>query len=427
MNLARLNHILIPADRRGRDRLRLSPAGRLARPLVHLYEALSEEGRAVFLLWLVSGAVGVNVHANQLYLLWSGLAGLIIASVLLRGAFRMPDVALTIEVPPRVTAGEDVPLTAVLTNTGPREHQAVRVRGPLLPWDGRWTAPPPAVPRLAPGQTARAPLRARFSARGPHDLDRFTAQALVPLGLTQGPATRSGDVRFLVLPRLARVASLRLPTAARYQPGGVALASRTGESMELLGVRPYRPGDPVRDLHARLWARRGAPVVREYRQEYFTRVGVVLDTDRAAASEDAFEAAVSLTAGLVAHLIRDDALVDLLVLGDQLHRLPLGRSLGTLDQALDLLACVQRGPPLDPTRLLRDLEPHLPTLSCLVFVTPRRDDARRRFEAGVTAAGTPCRVVHLAARHPAPATDALTSLPLTDLQRALAEDRELHL
>src|SRR5690606_26014556 len=118
-----------------------------------------------------------------------------------------------------------------------------------------------------------------------------------------------------------------------------------------------RPGDAVRDLHARSWARTGVPVVREYQQEYFTRVGVVLDTD----IEDAerLEAAVELAAGVIAHLSRGEALVDVLVVGDRVHELLVGRSLGYLDQALELLATVERGPRFRADDLLRQLHPHL--------------------------------------------------------------------
>src|SRR5262249_59829460 len=96
--------------------------------------------------------------------------------------------------------------------------------------------------------------------------------------------------RFLVVPKLARVEHVSTPLGRRYQPGGVALASKTGESMELIGVRPYRAGDVVRDLHAKSSARLGFPVVREYVQEYFTRIGVVLDTDRTISTPEQLEA-----------------------------------------------------------------------------------------------------------------------------------------
>jgi uncharacterized protein (DUF58 family) len=186
---------------------------------------------------------------------------------------------------------------------------------------------------------------------------------------------------------------IAMPLGGRHQPGGVALASKSGESMDLLGVRPYRPGDPVRDLHARSWARTGTPVVREYQQEYFSRVGVVLDTDLAVADDTLLEAAISLAAGVVAHLSRGEALIDLLVVGDQVHDMTLGRSLGFLDQALDVLACVRSGPALSPDALLFRLAPYLPRLSGLILVALAADDSRQRFADRVRGYGVTCHVV----------------------------------
>ena len=179
--------------------------------------------------------------------------------------------------------------------------------------------------------------------------------------------------------------------ATRHQPGGVALASKSGEAMDLLGVRPYRPGDPVRDLHARSWARTGIPVVREYQQEYFTRVGVVLDTDGADPAR--LEAAVELAAGVIAHLSRGEALVDVIVAGDKVHELTVGRSLGYLDQALDLLATVERGPKLRPVDLLRRLEPYLDRLSGVLVIALSESEERKALQRGIEQRGIACSTI----------------------------------
>jgi uncharacterized protein (DUF58 family) len=236
-------------------------------------------------------------------------------------------------------------------------------------------------------------MRARFSFRGEHHLDPFHARELLPLGLALGPAIATGGCRFLVVPKIADVARVTTPRGRRHQPGGIALASKTGESMDLLGVRPYRPGDPVRDLHARSWARLGTPVVREYQQEYFSRIGVVLDTDEEIASERQREAAISLAAGIVATLSRGEALIDVIVVGRQVHTLTVGRSLGYFEQALDLLACVEDKGPFDGEDLLSRLAPHLPELACVVFVALAWDEARAAFYGRVQQLGVGCSAV----------------------------------
>lgn len=393
MNLARLNHILIPSTSVGRQRWRRGWTGRAAVSLFGLYRVLTPRGRIMALTTLLAGGLGLQVESTQVYVLFSALLAVLAAALLVRRPFDLSGVRLRVRAPKRVAVGDEVRMQVELCHDGDQHHYHVRVQGPRLPWDGRWVADAPWVQELAPKRTATLVARARFLARGEHQLDPFEASALVPLGLCAGRGVHSDPCRFLVVPRIAPVARLTTPQTMRYQPGGVALASRTGESMELLGIRPYRPGDSLRHLHARSWARLGTPVVREYQEEYFTRVGVVVDTDVTGARERRLEASLSLAAGLVAWLSRGEALIDLLVVGGEAHSLTLGRSLGYLDQALDLLACVGPGAPFDPDRVASMLDSHVARLSCILFVTTRWDDSRRLFVRRIRAAGAVCKSI----------------------------------
>lgn len=374
INFARLNHILLPDTKAARDRFRRGLAARLLAPATWLYGALSQEGRVLAVASLLVAFFGIDVQASDVYVLWAAIAGLFVGSLAVRPLYRLPGVSLHVRAPRRVTVGEELRFAVELRNDGPRDALAVRILGPFLPWDGTWTGGRQAVAQLRPGATACVEVTARFVARGEHHLDPFGAAALVPLGLAVGQAIWSPEVKFLVVPKIAHVARLSMPFGRRHQPGGVALASKTGESMDLLGVRPYRPGDPVKHLHARSWARAGVPVVREYQEEYFTRVGVVVDTSYS--DERRFEACVSLAAGVVACLSRGEALIDLLVVGGELHDLTIGRHLGFLDQALDLLAIAAPSrKPLSADELAARLAPHLGRLSAVITVSTSRDPA----------------------------------------------------
>jgi uncharacterized protein (DUF58 family) len=372
INFARLNHILIPQTKAGRDRLRQGWIGRMLAPIAGFFGALSDEGRTLATASLIVGGFGLDVRSSEVYLLWAALVALLLGSLLVQRFFRIEAVRLEVSVPRRVTIGEELRFTLTLHNEGDREEHALRVRGPFLPWDGRWVSEEPRVAALRPGGVTRVEATARFSDRGEHHLDPFSVAALVPLGLAVGPSIDSSGCKFLVVPKIARVLRLTTPMGRRHQPGGVALASKTGESMDLLGVRPYRPGDPVRHLHAKSWARLGEPVVREYQEEYFSRIGVVVDT--AIADARTLEATISLAAGVVARLSRGEALIDLLVVGGEVHDLTIGRHLGFLEQALDLLACVQPSKePVAAEALLSRLSPHLHRLSCVILVSSSWD------------------------------------------------------
>ncbi|MBX3189440.1 MAG: DUF58 domain-containing protein [Labilithrix sp.] len=392
IDFARLNHILIPKGNEERERFRRSLLGRAVTPLVSVFwGSLTDEGRTLIVVTLLVGAFGVDTRQATAYVFFSVLAGLLAGSFVAARRLRLDGVAVRAFAPRRVTVGE--PVTFTIACSAPKERRdalahPIRVRGPFLTWDGQWLDEAPreiVLPESGDGETR---MRAKFVSRGLHHLDPFTAAAVAPLGIACGPRLSSEAVKLHVVPKIANVVRLPEATSARHQPGGIALASKSGEAMDLLGVRPYRPGDPVRDLHARTWARTGIPVVREYQQEYFTRVGVVLDTD--ADDPDRLEAAIELAAGVIAHLSRGETLVDVLVVGDEVHELTVGRSLGYLDQALELLASVDAVRKAPPGALLRRLRPYLDRLSSVVVVALGEGEERRSLERGITGRGIVC-------------------------------------
>lgn len=361
-----------------------------------LYSRLSREGRVLATIAIISIMFSFDVGRTESFVLFAVLMALVTGSVLWARTMSAKGLSLKVSTPKRVSVGEDACFTVSITNQGSLVQQSLRLEGPFLPWDGRWILGHAGIDEIQPNDTKSITLKARFSARGEHELDSFDLGVLVPFGITQGTPVSATAGRFVIVPKLAKIAKITLPQARRYQPGGIAQASKVGDAMDLRGVRPYRPGDPVRDLHARTWARVGYPVVKEYQQEHFTRIAIVVDTDDSAAlSTERFEAAVSLTAGITARLTRGEALIDLLVLGDKAISLTLGRSLGSLDQALDALATVEPGKPFSPGAVLAPLAPHMTSLSSCVLVLFSWDTQRKEVVRKIRNQGVSCLVLVL--------------------------------
>jgi len=387
---ARLNHILIPKTKADRDRVRATRVGRLFNSLFALWGSLTDEGRTLSVVLPLAAAVAIDVQRSTAYLVATVLVGLLLGSLVAARSLALHRTTVVASSPRRVTVGEEVTFSVTCRReAGP--PVAVRVRGPFLPWDGTWTADRPEEIVLSHGDAATTTMKARFIARGLHHLDPFTAAAIAPLGLACGPRKESDGAKVWVVPRIANVTRLPLAIATKHQPGGVALASKAGESMDLLGVRPYRPGDPVRDLHARTWARTGKPAIREYQQEYFTRVGVILDTGFR--NSEVLESAIELAAGVIAHLSRGEALIDVLVVGEVIHELTVGRSLGYLDQALELLSAVESGAPLKAESLIARLEPHLAQLSTVFAIVSPEAASSHVLEQRLRDHGLACTLI----------------------------------
>jgi uncharacterized protein (DUF58 family) len=408
--LARLNHILVPTVQRAQARRRARRGGRRWVRLSWVFARLSREGRALSSMASLSLLFGADLGRSESHVLSLAAISVIISALLFSRAYRLGSVSTTTSLPQRVAVGDELSVVIELSNDGKKDLHHLRTEPPALPWDGRFIELPADIGTLASGTRQRVSARARFSARGAHHLDPFRVAALVPLGIAQGASQETQPVSFMVVPRVARVTQVTTPVNRRHQPGGIAGASRTGDATDLAGVRPYRAGDPLRDLHARSWARHGTPMVRQYQEEYFTRIGVVVDTDVAARTPEHLEAALSLTAGIIARLCRGEALVDVLVTGDRAERLSLGRNRASLERALDVLGAVQPATSFASDSLLGQLGPHLGQLSSVVLVALDWDETRAAFVAAIEAQAV--SVVVFVVGDEAEATPRVTRIPL---------------
>jgi uncharacterized protein (DUF58 family) len=199
-----------------------------------------------------------------------------------------------------------------------------------------------ALPALPPG--GETEIRAEIVPLRRSHL-RFTGVTVArpdPLGLCRASVTVPAPQSILVLPRRYPLPAIELPGSRRYQPGGVALAGSVGDSEEFVALREYRPGDPLRRIHWRSWAKAGKPVVKEYQDEFILRHALVLDTfAKTGLEEDSFEEAVSVAASFAWSVQTQDSLLDLMFVGHQAYCFTAGRGVGHAERMLEILACVQ--------------------------------------------------------------------------------------
>ncbi len=346
MNLRELNYILIPRSTERFDGFNRTRTGRFIQFVTTPLHSLTREGQVLVVATLVAGAAGIDVRFSHLYLVFCGLVGLLVSAFLTRPIARIDGVELRIEHPPRVAAGEAVRFTAVVRNTGDQPVYALRVHGPFLPWDGTWIERRPGIGHLAPGAEARVNLSASFLVRGERYIGRFYVASIRPLGLMNGRRVVSEQVRLRVVPPVVPI-NAPPPHAVAAPPEGKSRTRVRGESFELLGVRPYRRGDRLRDLHARSWARLGEPMVREYRTAMRRRVRVALFGAMQTPDREGFDGAASLAASLVAWAARDETRVELVAATAEPGTIIVGHDGSAFERALDMLATVQPGQPAD--------------------------------------------------------------------------------
>lgn len=121
----------------------------------------------------------------------------------------------------------------------------------------------------------------------------------------------------------------------------MALASGVGDSEEFLSMRDYRPGDPLRRIHWKSWAKAGVPIVKEFQDEFFVRHALILDTFQETGPGDLFEEAVSIAASFVCTVPTRESLLDLMFVGTKSYCFTSGRGIGGEDRMLEILGSVR--------------------------------------------------------------------------------------
>lgn len=184
-----------------------------------------------------------------------------------------------------------LPVTARLTVDATRLLEGDEVRGVVdLDWAGRLDVEvllrtPAGLVPVAPARwtlpattgPVRLPVVLRADLWGRHTAGELWVRARAPRGLLvwQGRVAVGPPLR--VLPRVERLNRLLDPAESRAV-AGVHRSRRIGDGYEFAELRPYVPGDRLRDLNWGATARARRPYVNRHHPELSGEVLIVLDT-----------------------------------------------------------------------------------------------------------------------------------------------------
>jgi uncharacterized protein (DUF58 family) len=206
--------------------------------------------------------------------LWRFPAAAWLLALTLEGLWaRRERLHLVREVPPRASLGQPLPGVLSLRNPGayPLTVEAMPYYPPLL--DGaqslfKWRLPPGqsasrefSVVPVGLGETAWGPIYARLLGRW---------------GLAWWNKTLADPSQTRILPEHAHHA----PHLPGTRETGERQAGAARHGGELLYLRDYQPGDPLRGVDWKATARRGKPVVRLYSEQQHLEIMLLLDAGR---------------------------------------------------------------------------------------------------------------------------------------------------
>lgn len=212
-----------------------------------------------------------------------------------------------------------------------------------------------------------------------------------PFGLFQrARRIKAPDSTLIVLPRRYPLPNIDLPGGAAFKVSGEANTNSIGTSGEFVGLRDYRPGDPLRQIHWKSWARTGRPIVKELEDTFYPRYGLVVDTLSNHQTDATFEDVVSVAASFAASIDTNESLLDLMFIKNEAHVVTAGRGVERAEKLLEVLAGVTPERAADFDQLARLVIRHKDDLTASLVIFNGWDSDRARFLRKLSENGIIC-------------------------------------
>jgi len=275
------------------------------------------------------------------------------------------------EIYPSAFEGDEVGVGLVLESDRPvRRIEIADAFGAAIVTEQRMLEPGPVGPgvRRRLGYSALCSRQWGIHAVGPVQVARSD-----PAGLFRARRDLPVVEEFAVFPRVYDVAGLAPLGAQRSLAPHEASASRTGQGLLYLGVRDYRPGDDLRQIHWPATARRGTLVVKEREVDLAPYFTLFVDLERRHRAGTGLKSThvyvVRTAASIVWSAVRAGGFVQLEGAGRQPLHVPPGRGENHLAFALhELIRAVQDGGTPLPELALQHL-PSVPAGSTAVLLS----------------------------------------------------------
>ncbi len=319
--------------------------------------------------------VGWVLNVTQLY--WMGCV-LVLAPIVSRavGRYESRGLILSREIARSGHQGDRIPvrfraqnllflpkLSLTLSDQLPRGLRRVELDGTPL--------------ALVPRGFGEASYELHLALRGLHSIPAVELRTTDALGLAESVTELALPTEVLVYPRIVDLPPHIVPDSGGGGRAPILAARKQGEGGSFLGVREYRPGDPLRHVHWRTAARLGQLAVVEFETEESLDALIAIETQEGSEVDlgngTTLDLAAGVAASLAAHILSSGDSVRLLAPG--MGSMPSGGSTGSesLANILDTLARMKAvsGAPLSDTLL--QTAGSLPGGMLVCWLTPRVD------------------------------------------------------
>jgi uncharacterized protein (DUF58 family) len=278
----------------------------------------------------------------------------------------------------RMIEGEEVEITVEVTSAfGTTGRHFISVidslskNATLIDGENQFLGP------FVQGQSVQFSYRVTLP-RGKHVFSKSLVTTWSRWGLASRMETISHESIIIAHPRTEPVGAITIHPRRTRAFAGPVKANRGGQGLDFFGCRSYVPGDDIRRVNWRAYARQDTLIVNEYELERLADVNVIVDARLQAhcqlGKETTFDHSIRAAGSLASHFLRAGNIVGLLVYGDLVHWVFPGVGKRHERKIFDALASsyaadkeVFEDLRKVPTRLF-------PAQSQLIFVSPLTDE-----------------------------------------------------
>ena len=263
----------------------------------------TSSGLILLVVTAAAWSLGYYVGGRPLYLMAYGGAGVLLASWVY--SRRAPDITgRRSEVQARVREGQAV--TVDVSLTAGRRMSTLILEERLPPVLG--ASPRISIAELAEGESAGNTYELTCSRRGVYTLGPLCVRWGDPFGLTQRRRAICDAFEMFVHPRVDPATDRPAARLWEDPPQRPPFSRPWPSGLDFYGMRAYAPGDDVRNVVWRAYARTGSLLVREAEQGVTDKLRILVDQDvtvhsRGSVSES-FETAMRVVASLGLHHLR---------------------------------------------------------------------------------------------------------------------------
>ena len=172
------------------------------------------------------------------------------------------------------------------------------------------------------GESAQFSYRVMLP-RGKHVFSESLVTTWSRWGLASRMESVSHESLIIAHPRIEPVGAVTIHPRRTRAFAGPVKANQGGQGLDFFGCRSYVPGDDIRRVNWRAYARQDTLIVNEYELERLADVNVIVDARLQAhcqlSDETTFDHSIRAAGSLASHFLRVGNIVGLLVYGDLVH------------------------------------------------------------------------------------------------------------